>query len=64
MEWFFSSVWGIVTFIASIFVYFIPTVIALSRNHRNKVGVILLNIFLGWTFVGWIVSLVWSFSKK
>ena len=42
--------------------YFIPTIIAIARNHRSKGGIIALNILLGWTFLGWIGSLVWSLT--
>jgi hypothetical protein len=40
--------------------YFLPAFIAKSRKHRNLTGVTLLNLFLGWTFLGWIVALIWS----
>lgn len=43
--------------------YFLPSFIAFSRNHRNKVGILVLNIFLGWTFLGWVAALVWSLSN-
>lgn len=41
-------------------VYFLPTFIAAFRNHRNAVAIMLLNLFAGWTFIGWIGALVWS----
>lgn len=41
-------------------IYFLPSFIALSRKKTNRSAIILLNFFLGWTFVGWIVSLVWA----
>lgn len=42
--------------------YFLPSIIALiKRNHRTKV--ILFNFFLGWTFVMWIISLVWACKR-
>ena len=41
-------------------VYFVPTIIALARHDKNAVGIILLNIFAGWTFLGWVGALVWS----
>jgi len=44
----------------AIFVYFLPTIIAFVRNKRNKVGILLLNLFLGMTFVFWVIALVWS----
>jgi hypothetical protein len=44
--------------------YFIPASIAFYRGHQSVLGVFLLNFFLGWTFVGWIVALVWAMSGK
>ena len=42
--------------------YFLPTVVALKRDHPSKGGIIVVNILLGWTFIGWVVSLAWAFS--
>lgn len=42
-------------------IYFIPTMV--GWNHRNVNAIILLNIFLGWTFIGWVVALVWAATK-
>lgn len=42
--------------------YMLPSIIALAkRNKRTKV--ILFNIFLGWTVVMWIISLVWACKR-
>ncbi len=40
--------------------YFLPTLIAFLRQHKNKLAIFLLNLLLGWTILGWVVSLVWS----
>lgn len=40
--------------------YFLPFLIALLRGHRNVFGVFVLNLFLGWTMLGWIAALAWS----
>jgi len=40
--------------------YFLPSIIALTRSKRDLLGIFLLNFFLGWTFIGWIVALVWA----
>lgn len=40
--------------------YFLPSLIAFLRNHKNKLAIFLLNLLLGWTVLGWVVSLVWS----
>jgi T4 superinfection immunity protein len=40
--------------------YFLPSIIALARNKRDTVAILLLNLFLGWSVIGWIVALVWA----
>ncbi len=40
--------------------YFLPAIIAAVRSKRDTLAIFLLNLFLGWTFVGWIVALVWA----
>lgn len=42
--------------------YFLPTFISAKRNHPNGTGIFLLNLFLGWTFIGWLAALIWSVS--
>jgi hypothetical protein len=41
-------------------IHFLPTIIAALRQSRSVVGIFLLNLFLGWTVIGWIVALVWA----
>ena len=48
----------------SLAVYFVPTIVAIVRHVRNVLGIVLLNIFGGWTFVGWIIALVWSIRDE
>lgn len=43
--------------------YFLPTILAFARNKRDVVGILLLNIFLGWTVIGWVVALVWAVKQ-
>ena len=40
--------------------YFIPTGVAGMRGHPNSVAIFVLNLFLGWTGIGWVVALVWA----
>lgn len=47
-----------------VIVYFIPTFIGSIRNHPNAVAITLLNLFLGWTLIGWVAALVWSVLAK
>ena len=40
--------------------YFLPTVVAGFRGHKNTLAIFLLNLFLGWTLFGWLGALIWS----
>lgn len=44
-------------------VYFLPWIVASNRGHRNTVAIFILNLFLGWSFIAWIVALVWAFTN-
>lgn len=46
--------------VLGLIVYFLPSFIA--WNKRNSGAIIALNILLGWTFIGWVVALVWSLT--
>lgn len=38
-------------------VYFLPTIVALNRKVMNQWSVAVINLFLGWTLLGWVVAL-------
>ena len=40
--------------------YFLPSIIALARSKRDLTGIILLNLLVGWTMIGWVIALVWA----
>ena len=46
--------------IVAVLLYFLPTVVALIRGHLSALAIFLLNLFLGWTLIGWIIALIWS----
>lgn len=54
---------SLATLIIFLIFYFLPSIIALFRGKSNSFAIIILNIFLGWTFIGWVVALVWSFTS-
>ena len=47
-------------FSVSTLMYFLPSIIALARSKRDLLAIFLLNLFLGWSVIGWIVALVWA----
>jgi hypothetical protein len=40
--------------------YFLPSIIALARGKRDILAIFLLNLFLGWSVIGWVVALIWA----
>lgn len=40
--------------------YFAPGIVAWRRRHRNTLAIVVLNIFAGWSVLGWIGALVWA----
>jgi hypothetical protein len=40
--------------------YFVPSVVAVARGKKNALAILALNLFLGWTFLGWVAAFVWS----
>ena len=53
------ALWVIVVGFAGC-LYFAPTLVAWRRGHRDVLAIGALNLFLGWSFVGWVIALVWS----
>lgn len=48
----------------SVALYFLPVIIAAIRNMRHAVAISVLTVVAGWTFVGWVVALVWACMDK
>lgn len=42
--------------------YILPAVNAYSRHHRSAPAILVLNVVLGWTFIGWLIALIWSLT--
>ena len=41
-------------------IYFAPFVVALCRRHHQTLAIFTLDLFLGWTVVGWLAAIVWA----
>lgn len=42
--------------------YFVPSFAAAGRKRNG--GVFVLNLFLGWTLIGWVVALAWAVTLE
>ena len=41
-------------------IYLLPTYVAFKRRHNNRIPILLVNLLLGGTFIGWVAALVWA----
>jgi len=47
-----------------LFIYFLPSINAWRLNKKNTTAIFVLNLFLGWTLLGWVGALIWSVIKE
>lgn len=43
--------------------YMLPWAVAVTRSMPNTGSILLINLLLGWTIIGWIVALVMACSQ-
>ena len=44
--------------------YFLPVAIAFYRKRVNTGAIFALNLFLGWSLIGWVIALVWALKDE
>ncbi len=44
-------------FLIVLVLYFLPSVVAVVRKVTHQGSVVVINLFLGWTFIGWVIAL-------
>ena len=55
-----SGTSSLLFFLLAFAAYFIPYFVARANRKRNAEAIGMLNLFLGWTVLGWIIALVWA----
>jgi Mn2+/Fe2+ NRAMP family transporter len=69
IAWFYSTLnlsellYAALVALGVVMVYLIPSLVAFYRNKQNKGAILALNILLGFTFIGWVIALVWALTK-
>ena len=67
IDWFgfgLSGILWIIPAVVMLVIYFLPTCVALLRHKRNSLAIFILNFLAGWTAIGWIAAIVWSFMAE
>lgn len=49
-------------FLCAVAMYFLPAIIAHHRRHVSSGAIVLVNLLLGWSIIGWIVCFAWACS--
>jgi len=42
--------------------YCLPAIVAQHRGHHNAAAILMLDLLLGWTGLGWIIAMVWAMT--
>jgi len=50
-------------FVVAPMLYLLPTYEAWRQDHANLASIALVNLFLGWTLLGWVAAVVWAHKK-
>ena len=53
---------GMLILLAIVLLYFVPAIV--GKDKSNAKAIFALNLLLGWTFVGWVIALVWALTKE
>jgi hypothetical protein len=56
----YKSLFFLISFLA---IYFIPAIAAHERKHENSTAILITNLLLGWTLIGWVVALIWACAE-
>lgn len=58
----FGLIFGLFYIVSMVFVYFIPTIVAVRNKHTETTSIVIINTFLGWTGIVWLITFVWSIT--
>jgi len=59
-----ANISAILVLLLALGLYLMPTIVAVMRDKANTGSILVINLFLGWTLIGWVVALAWSFAKE
>jgi hypothetical protein len=59
-----NAILVIVFIVLGLLLYFAPSIVAKERKHPNATAIFVLNLFLGWSVIGWVGAIVWSYTNS
>lgn len=59
-----STIFGFVLLLGAVMLYFWPTLRARDVKHPAFTSIFIINLFLGWLLVPWVIALAWAYRHK
>ena len=53
----------VLVLVVTVGLYLLPTIQSIRRKQPNTTAIIIVNVALGWTLVGWVVAMVWAVKE-
>jgi hypothetical protein len=60
----FGTIVALSFFVVAPALYLLPTYEAWNNKSANLASIALVNVFLGWSFVGWVIAVAWAFKNS
>jgi hypothetical protein len=51
---------GFFVIAVTVALYFLPAIVAYKRNHHNRLAILMVDLLVGWSFIGWAIALIWA----
>lgn len=58
-----GGIW-LITLLFGLAIYFVPAIIASSRNHAKAGPIFWVNLLTGWSVFGWVACIIWAFIDQ
>lgn len=59
-----EAILSFILMIGVMLLYFAPSYIAYTRNHKNGLPIFFVNLIFGFTLIGWLVAFIWAFTDN
>lgn len=58
-----ETIFEIIVLIVVLMIYMLPSILVFFRKKSNWLLITVINILLGWTFIGWVVLMMEAFTS-
>src|SRR5262245_17300696 len=55
---------GVLLVLTMLIIYLLPMIVAYCRGHYRIMAIVVLNLLLGWTLLGWVAALIWACNSN